>query len=153
MPLFYSPLPFYWRTPGPILLLCLRYSNLRAIASFRSRSRLLAQKRTSAFGPAKTAKASLGRFSLAVYIMAPMARRPIKLEFFEHPATCPYCQAKVTVVSLMERLLASPRICPACKREFFIEDGKAVRIPGERAKKPPKQERSRISKAEGSSGR
>src|SRR5215469_6051344 len=98
---------------------------------------------TALFGP------FLGR----VYTVAPMARRPTKLEFFEHPATCPYCHAKVTVVSLMERLLASPRICPACKREFFIEDGKAVRIPGERAKKPPKQERSRISKAEGSSGR
>ena len=24
----------------------------------------------------------------------------------------------------------------SCKREFFIEDGKAVRIPGKRAKKP-----------------
>src|SRR5215469_15955331 len=41
MPLFYSPLSFYWRTPRPILLLRLRYSNLRAIAFFRSRSRLL----------------------------------------------------------------------------------------------------------------
>ena len=82
-----------------------------------------------------------------------MARRPTKLEFFEHPATCPYCQAEVTVVSLMQRLLASPRVCPACKREFFIEDGTAKKIPGVGAKMPPKQVRSQVSKAVGRSQR
>lgn len=80
-----------------------------------------------------------------------MARRPTKLEFFEHPAICPYCRAKVTVVSMMERLLASPRVCPACDREFIIEDGKALKIPGEGAKKPPKRLGSHVSKAEGHS--
>jgi len=82
-----------------------------------------------------------------------MARRPTKLEFHEHPVDCPYCRANVTVVSLMERLLAARRICPACKREFFVEDGKAVRISDEGAKKPPRQVRSHISKSQGGSGR
>ena len=82
-----------------------------------------------------------------------MALRSTKLEFYEHPVTCPYCRAKVTVVSLMERLLPVRRTCPACKRELFIDDGRAVKMPIESAKKPPKQVRSRISKALDRSGR
>ena len=77
-----------------------------------------------------------------------MARHPTKLQFYEHPVTCPHCGAKVIVTSLMERILAARRNCPACKREMFIDDGRAVKIPGESAsKKSPKHVRSRISKA------
>src|SRR5215472_10675063 len=62
MPLFYSPLSFYWRTPGPILLLRLRYSNRRAIVSFRSLSRLPTASVTI-FGPTNEGS-PLGRFPL-----------------------------------------------------------------------------------------
>ena len=76
-----------------------------------------------------------------------MARRPTKLEFREHRVTCPYCRANVTIISLMEIILAARRTCPVCKREMFIDNGKAVKMPVETAKKPPKHIRSRISKA------
>ena len=76
-----------------------------------------------------------------------MPRRPTKLQFYEHPVTCPYCGAKVIVTSLMERIPAAPRNCPVCKREMFIDDGRVVKMPVEvTSKKPPKQTRSRISK-------
>jgi len=48
--------------------------------------------------------------------------------------------------SLMERLTTARRACPVCKREMLIEDGRAVKIPGEGAKKPPKRVRSRVPK-------
>lgn len=75
-----------------------------------------------------------------------MARRPTKLEFYEHHVTCPYCRSSITITSLMEVILAARRICPVCKREMFVDNGKAVKMPGESPKKPPKEIRSRISK-------
>lgn len=70
-----------------------------------------------------------------------MARRPTKLEFHEHRVTCPYCRADITITSVMETIFAARRNCPVCKREMFIENGKA-KMPKETAK----QVRSRISK-------
>ena len=75
-----------------------------------------------------------------------MARRATKLQFYEHPVTCPYCGSKVIVMSVMETILAARRHCPVCKREMFIENGKAKKMPIEVEKKSPKQVRSRISK-------
>jgi hypothetical protein len=75
-----------------------------------------------------------------------MARRPTKLQFYEHCVTCPYCRTDITVTSLMEIILVARRNCPVCKREMLIENGRAVKLSGESAKKPPKQIRSRISK-------
>jgi hypothetical protein len=75
-----------------------------------------------------------------------MVRRPTKLEFHEHRLTCPYCHTDITITSLMDVILAARRICSVCKREMFIDNGKAVKMPVETAKKPPKQIRSRISK-------
>jgi len=76
-----------------------------------------------------------------------MARRPTKLEFHEHRVTCPYCRKDITIFSLMEVILASRRICPNCKREMMIDNVEAVKPTLEGEKKPPKQVRSRISKA------
>jgi hypothetical protein len=76
-----------------------------------------------------------------------MARRPTKLEFYEHPVTCPYCGAKVIVTSLMERILAARRNCPVCKREMFIDDGRALKMPGTERKETARRTRSRVSKA------
>ena len=78
----------------------------------------------------------------------PMARRPTKLEFHEHRVTCPYCRKDITVYSLLEVILAARRICPSCKREMLIDHGNAVRSSVEGEKKPPKQVRSRVSKAQ-----
>ena len=74
-----------------------------------------------------------------------MARRPTKLQFYEHPVTCPHCRSKVIVMSVMETLLAARRYCPVCKREMFIENGVAKKMPKEVEQKTPKQVRSRIS--------
>jgi glutaredoxin len=79
--------------------------------------------------------------------MMPMARRPTKLEFHEHRVTCPYCRKDIMIYSLMEIIIAARRTCPNCKREMMIDNGKAVRLSAEGEKKPPKQVRSRISKA------
>ena len=75
-----------------------------------------------------------------------MARRPTKLQFYEHPVTCPYCGSKVIVISVMETILAACRHCPVCKKEMSIENGVAKKMPIEVEKKTPKPVRSRISK-------
>jgi Zn finger protein HypA/HybF involved in hydrogenase expression len=77
-----------------------------------------------------------------------MAQRPTKLEFHEHRVTCPYCRTDINVYSLMEVLIAARRICPKCKREILIDQGKAVKPSVESEKKPPKQVRPRVSKAQ-----
>jgi len=76
-----------------------------------------------------------------------MARRPTKLQFYDHPVTCPYCRAGITVYSLMEYIIAARRTCPHCKHEMLIHEGRATKIPAENAKKPPKVTRSHVSKA------
>ncbi len=70
-----------------------------------------------------------------------MARRPTKLEVHDHRVVCPYCKSDIVFFSLMEQVIMARRNCPSCKREFLIEDGKATKVPGEGAKKPPKRSR------------
>jgi len=73
-----------------------------------------------------------------------MALRQVKLEFHDHPVTCPYCRTNLVFTSLMERILAARRTCTVCRKEMLIEDGKAIRIPTEgKIKKPAKRESSR----------
>jgi hypothetical protein len=48
----------------------------------------------------------------------------------------------------MEIILAGRRSCPVCKREMLIENGRAVKLSAEGAKRAPKT-LSRISKATG----
>jgi hypothetical protein len=67
----------------------------------------------------------------------PMAVRLTKLEFYDHPFVCPYCHTEVVFTSMMETLLGARRKCPACQQEMLIEDGKAVRLPGDRQGKKP----------------
>jgi hypothetical protein len=86
-------------------------------------------------------------FTLSPVYQYPMARRPTKLEFYDHPIVCPYCKANVVFSSLMEWIILPRRNCPVCEREMLIENDRAVRIPGERAKKPLRRIRSRISNA------
>jgi hypothetical protein len=42
---------------------------------------------------------------------------------YAHPMTSPYCGAAIVVFSPMKRITAASRTCPACKKEFFIENG------------------------------
>jgi transposase-like protein len=49
------------------------------------------------------------------------------LEMYEHVVTCPHCKAELTVVSPMEKILMARRTCPACKKEFVIQDGEACK--------------------------
>lgn len=75
-----------------------------------------------------------------------MARRPLKLEVHNHRVVCPYCREEVVFPSLMERIIIARRNCPVCKREMLIVDGRATKVPGDGAKKPPKRVRSRTSR-------
>ena len=77
-----------------------------------------------------------------------MAHRPTKLEFFEHPVMCPYCERDVVFTSLMEVIIAARRTCPQCKREMLLSDGRALKLSVDIAKKSPKEVRSRISKSQ-----
>jgi hypothetical protein len=69
----------------------------------------------------------------------PMAVRLTKLEFYNHPFTCPYCHTEVAFTSVMQTLLGARRTCPACTQEMLIEVGKAVKLPGDRQGKRPKR--------------
>jgi hypothetical protein len=42
---------------------------------------------------------------------------------FRHRMRCPYCEAEIIVFHPSQRILAASRTCPACKQEFFIENG------------------------------
>jgi transposase-like protein len=71
--------------------------------------------------------------------------RKTKLEFYKHSVACPYCRKPVVFTSLMERIIAARRTCPACKREMLIENGTVRQVSREgRTKQPPKRVRSRI---------
>lgn len=71
-----------------------------------------------------------------------MGRRATKHELHEHRITCPYCRSDIIVYSLMEHSIAACRICPKCKREILIHDGKAVRATVKGVKKLPKRSHS-----------
>ena len=74
-----------------------------------------------------------------------MARRPTKLEVYDHHVVCPYCHAAVVIRSLMGQLFIASRDCPVCKREMLIKDGRAVKDRAGEARKP-KHIRSHLSK-------
>jgi transposase-like protein len=57
------------------------------------------------------------------------------LELHDHPMRCPYCKTDVVITSPMEEILVARRTCPACQREFVIDEGKPVK-----EKKPPQRE-------------
>jgi transposase-like protein len=42
---------------------------------------------------------------------------------YRHPMKCPYCGMEIVVFYPAQRILAASRTCPACKKEFFIENG------------------------------
>jgi competence CoiA-like predicted nuclease len=63
--------------------------------------------------------------------------RPVKLDFFDHPFTCPICKASIVYTSMHTVIVSSQRKCPSCKGELMIEQGVARAISD---KKPPKRE-------------
>ena len=46
-----------------------------------------------------------------------------------HEITCPYCGAEFGLESPLDHIFMARRICPECKREFLIKDGKAEKRP------------------------
>jgi DNA-directed RNA polymerase subunit RPC12/RpoP len=56
-----------------------------------------------------------------------MARRNIQLVLHDHIIDCPYCDTKLVFTSPQEILLMARRTCAKCKREFLIENGKAMK--------------------------
>ena len=73
----------------------------------------------------------------------PMARRPTKLQVYDHAVVCPYCRTDVLFPSLMEKIIVARRNCPHCRREMLIEDGRGVKMPADGTKKPAKHTKSR----------
>jgi len=63
------------------------------------------------------------------------AVRPVKLEFFDHPFTCPLCNVGIVFTSMHTVITDSRRKCPSCKGELLIHQGKAMAI---NDRKPPK---------------
>src|SRR5215471_11466406 len=68
---------------------------------------------------------------------------PTKLPFYEHPGDLPLLRQQGDRNVIMEIILAGCTHCTACKKEMFIENGKAKKMPIEPQKKTPKQVRSR----------
>jgi transcription elongation factor Elf1 len=64
--------------------------------------------------------------------------RPIKLEFFDHAFTCPLCSAEIVYASMQTVIVSATRLCPSCKGELVIQQGKIVTAVSDR--KPPKRE-------------
>ena len=62
--------------------------------------------------------------------------RPLKIEFFDHPFTCPLCKKEIVYTSMYTLIVSSWRKCPSCKGELLIHDGTAAAIS---EKKPPRQ--------------
>jgi hypothetical protein len=63
--------------------------------------------------------------------------RPVNLDFFDHPFTCPLCNREIVFTSMHTVILDSRRKCPSCQGELLINDGTVIAIS---EKKPPKQE-------------
>lgn len=60
--------------------------------------------------------------------------RPVKLEFYDHSFTCPFCKQEITYTSMLVVIVSSRRNCPSCKGEVMITDGK---ISAATERKPP----------------
>ena len=63
--------------------------------------------------------------------------RPVKLDSYDHPFTCPICKANIVYTCMHTVITNSRRACPSCKGEVLIEQGVARAISD---KKPPKRE-------------
>ena len=63
--------------------------------------------------------------------------RPVKLDFFDHPFTCPLCKEHIVYTSMHTVIVDSRRKCPCCEGELLIRQG-AITAIGDR--KPPKRE-------------
>lgn len=61
--------------------------------------------------------------------------RPVELEFFDHPFLCPLCKERIVYVSLQAIIVYSHRLCPSCKGELVIQQGKIITAISDR--KPP----------------
>ena len=104
---------------------------------------MLAAIKSTRLRPSSTMASYTLRFVFAtqdsgsIAILKLVASRQTKLEFYDHPVTCPYCHVEVVFTSMMERIILARRTCPACKVEMLIEDGNAIRIPAEGNTKKP----------------
>jgi hypothetical protein len=63
--------------------------------------------------------------------------RPVKLDFFDHPFTCPLCNREIVFTSMHTVILDSRRKCPSCQGELQINDGTVSAIS---ERKLPKRE-------------
>ena len=69
--------------------------------------------------------------------------RPVRLEFYDHPFTCPHCSVEILFTSMQQVITSSQRSCPSCKKPILIEDGKVLRLKADMSgKKPPRKARS-----------
>jgi len=64
--------------------------------------------------------------------------RPVKLEFFDHPFTCPICRMDIVYTYTQTLIVCSTRLCPSCRGELLIQQGKIFTALADR--KPPKRE-------------
>src|SRR5436305_12535310 len=62
------------------------------------------------------------------------AVRPVKLDFFDHPFTCPLCKEHIVYTSMNIVLVDSRRKCPSCEGELLINEGVITATGG---RKPP----------------
>src|SRR5215467_8437510 len=51
------------------------------------------------------------------------AVRPVKLDFFDHPFTCPLCKEHIVYTSMHTVIADSRRKCPSCQGELLINEG------------------------------
>jgi hypothetical protein len=49
--------------------------------------------------------------------------RPVKLDFFDHPFTCPLCKEHIVYTSMHTVIVSSRRKCPSCQGELLINEG------------------------------
>jgi len=69
------------------------------------------------------------------FLLSFHAVRPVKLDFFDHPFTCPLCKEHIIYTSMQTVIAESKRKCPSCEDELQIHEGRVTAISD---KKPPK---------------
>ena len=60
--------------------------------------------------------------SESVFVTIPPVR-PVKLDFFDHPFTCPLCKEHIVYMSMHKVIVSSRRKCPSCQGELLINEG------------------------------
>ena len=63
------------------------------------------------------------------------AVRPVKLDFYDHPFTCPLCKEHIVYISMHTVIVSSRRKRPSCQGELLIYEGTVTAIS---ERKPPK---------------